>query len=318
MRVLITGITGFAGSHLAEFVLAEGHEVFGVKRVRSPLENLENVLDKVKLVDCELSDQSAVNSLVAEVKPDLIFHLAAQSFVPASWKYPAYTVFNNLGAELTVFEAVRNLQLDCKIHIAGSSEEYGKVYENELPIKEDNPLRPLSPYGVSKVAQDLLAYQYHQSYGMFIVRTRAFNHTGPRRGVVFATSNFARQIAEIEAGLREPVIRVGNLSARRDFTDVRDVVRAYYLALLHGKAGEVYNICSGKAYSIEEMLNLLLEISGCKAEVKVDESRLRPSDVPVLVGDNTKIREHVGWKPTIPFRKTLEDLLNFWRARITS
>lgn len=318
MRVLITGITGFAGSHLAEFLIDEGHQVFGTKRVRSSLENLEKVLNRVHLIDCELTDASATRAVLSEVKPELIFHLAAQSFVPASWKYPAYTLFNNLGSELSILEGVRELGIDARIHIAGSSEEYGYVDEKDLPITEDTPLRPLSPYGVSKVAQDLLGYQYFKSYGMYIVRTRAFNHTGPRRGVVFATSNFAKQIAEIELGLREPVIEVGNLSASRDFTDVRDVVRAYFLALVEGRPGEVYNVCSGKSYTMKEVLELMLSISGCKAEVKVDQARLRPSDVPHLKGDYGKIKAEIGWAPRIPFETTLLDLLNYWRGKLST
>jgi len=189
------------------------------------------------------------------------------------------------------------------------------VYPNELPIKETNPLRPLSPYGVSKVAQDKLSYQYHKSYGLKIVVTRSFNHTGPRRGEVFATSNFAKQIAEIEKG-KEPVMWVGNLDARRDFTDVRDVVRAYWLAVEKGEFGEVYNICSEKARTIQEVLDLLLSMTNKNIEVKQDPSRMRPSDVEVLQGDCSKFKKQTGWKPTIPFETTMEDLLNYWRERV--
>lgn len=316
MKALITGITGFAGSHLAEVLLAEGLEVHGTKRVRSPLDNIETVREQVQLADCELTDAGAVRALLEQVQPQLIFHLAAQSYVLTSWTYPAYTLFNNLGAEISMLEAVRSLQLDASIHLAGSSEEYGKVEPDELPLTEESPLRPLSPYGVSKVAQDLLGYQYFQSYGLKIVRTRAFNHTGPRRGVVFATSNFARQIAEIEAGKREPVIKVGNLSAKRDFSDVRDVVRAYYLVATRGTPGEVYNVCSGRAVTIETMLNMLLAEARVQVEVQVDPERLRPSDVQVLQGDATKIEQELGWKPAIPLQQSLADLLDYWRTRL--
>ncbi|OPX17497.1 GDP-mannose 4,6-dehydratase, partial [candidate division WOR-3 bacterium 4484_100] len=215
-----------------------------------------------------------------------------------------------------LFESVRELKLDPKIHIAGSSEEYGLVYPEETPIKETNPLRPLSPYAVSKVAQDFLGYQYFKSYGLKIVRTRAFNHTGPRRGDVFVTSNFAKQIVEIEKGMRPPVIKVGNLNAVRDFLDVRDVVRAYALALEKGVPGEVYNIASGKGIKIKELLERLIKISGVDLKIETDPSRLRPSDVELLIGSPEKFQMATGWKPEIPFDKTLKDLLDFWRKRV--
>ncbi|OPX23474.1 MAG: GDP-mannose 4,6-dehydratase [Planctomycetales bacterium 4484_113] len=316
MKALITGITGFAGSHLAELLLSEGLEVHGTKRVRSPLDNLEAIRGQVQLLDCELIDTGAVRRLLERVQPQLIFHLAAQSYVLTSWSYPAYTLFNNLGAELSILEAVRSLELDASIHIAGSSEEYGKVEEDELPLTEESPLRPLSPYGVSKVAQDLLGYQYFQSYGLRVVRTRAFNHTGPRRGSVFATSNFALQIAEIEAGKREPVIKVGNLSAKRDFCDVRDVVRAYYLVATRGTPGEVYNVCSGRTITIEEMLKMLLAEARVEVRTEVDPARLRPSDVMVLQGDASKIKRELGWESAIALQQSLKDLLEYWRERV--
>jgi GDP-4-dehydro-6-deoxy-D-mannose reductase len=204
--------------------------------------------------------------------------------------------------------------LDCKIQIACSSEEYGHVEPHEVPIKETNPLRPLSPYAVSKVAQDYLGYQYYKSYGLHVIPTRTFNHTGPRRGENFVTSNFSKQIAEIEKGKKPPVLYVGNLSAKRDFTDVRDVVRAYWLALEKGEPGETYNIASGFCVTIKEMLDLLLSFSQVDIEVKEDPSRLRPSDVGILLGDYDKFHQKTGWKPEIPFEKTMEDLLNYWRA----
>jgi len=316
MKALITGITGFAGSHLAEFLLADGHEVFGTRRVRSPMDNVSAIADKLTLIDCELSDASAVRDALKAAQPDLIFHLAAQSFVPASWVYPGFTLFNNIGAQLNIFEAVRELELDARILVACSSEEYGRAEEKDLPLTEDSPLRPLSPYGVSKVAQDLLAYQYHESYGLKTIRTRAFNHTGPRRGDVFVTSNFARQIAEIELGKRKPVVQVGNLSAQRDFTDVRDVVRAYFLACTQGEPGEVYNICSGKSVTIKEILDILVELAQCDVEVEVDPARMRPSDVQLLKGDASKLADATGWQPTIELRQTLANLLEYWRERL--
>ncbi|MDH5186290.1 MAG: GDP-mannose 4,6-dehydratase [candidate division WOR-3 bacterium] len=317
MRTLITGITGFAGSHVAEYLLSlKNAEVFGIYRWRSRTENIEHIASKIKFFECDSKDAISVREVIKKVKPDRIYHLAAQSYVPMSWVAPAETLSNNIISEVNLFEAVRAEVRDCRIQIAGSSEEYGLVLPNEIPIKETNSLRPLSPYGVSKVAQDLLGYQYFKSYKMNIVRTRAFNHTGPRRGEVFATSNFAKQIAEIEKGKREPVIYVGNLEAVRDFTDVRDVAVAYYLSLEKGEMGEVYNICSGNGHKIKEMLNLLLSLTKHKIEVKPDPKRMRPSDVELLIGDSTKFRQKTGWQPNIPFETTMSDLLNYWRERL--
>jgi GDP-4-dehydro-6-deoxy-D-mannose reductase len=319
MKVLITGITGFVGSHLAEYCLALDPpvEVVGICRWRSRRENIEHLGNAVALHECDLRDASSVKKLLADVQPERIFHLAAQSYVPSSWNAPAETITTNVIGQLNVFEAMRELQLDARIQIAGSSEEYGLVHPHETPITEDNPLRPLSPYAVSKVAQDTLAYQYHQSYGLQTVRTRAFNHTGPRRGEVFVTSNFAKQIAAIEAGLQGPVIHVGDLTPERDFTDVRDVVRAYWLSLEKCTAGEVYNIASGKAYRIRQVLDILRSHSDVEIEIREDPARLRPSDVPLLLGDNTKFREATGWQPEIPFEQTSKDLLDYWRERVS-
>ena len=315
-RVLITGITGFVGSHLAEYLLSKGMEVSGSVRWRSRLENVEPVKDKLNLIECDLKDSFSVKKMIDRTKPDYIFHLCAQSYVQFSWHTPHETFQTNVVSQINLFEGLLELKMSPKIHIAGSSEEYGLVLPNEVPIKEENPLRPLSPYGVSKVTQDLLGYQYFRSYGMKIVRTRAFNHTGPRRGDVFAESNFSKQIAEIEKGKRPPVIYVGNLEAVRDYSDVRDVVVAYWLALEKGLPGEVYNIASGKGYKISEMLDTLLSLSTAKIKIEKDPSRMRPSDVELLVGDATKFRKHTGWALKIPFKKTLEDLLDYWRARV--
>ena len=318
MRVLITGITGMAGSHLAEYLLGlDGIEVHGTYRWRSRMENVEHILDRITLHECELRDPASVHRVLETVKPERIYHLAAQSFVPTSWRAPADTLTNNILGELHVLEGVRALGLHAtRILVAGSSEEYGLVHAHEVPIDENQPLRPLSPYAVSKATQDYLAYQYHRSYGLYTVRTRAFNHTGPRRGEVFATSNFAKQIASIEKGLQEPVIRVGNLDAKRDFSDIRDIARAYYLALERGEPGEVYNIGSGKAYTIREVLDILLGLTSVKVEIRQDPARMRPSDVPILVCDNRKFCRQTGWRPEIPFERTLEDLLNYWRVRL--
>lgn len=318
MRVLITGITGFAGSHLADYILANHRDVkvYGLVRWRSRMENILHIQDKVNLFEADLKDIVSLKKCLEEIKPDRIFHLAAQSFVPTSWLCPAETFAINAIGQINLFEAVLSLKLTPKIHVAGSSEEYGLVNSEEIPMKETNPLRPLSPYAVSKVAQDFLAYQYFKSYGLRTVRTRGFNHTGPRRGEVFVSSNFAKQIAEIEKKKKEPVMYVGNLEAKRDFTDVRDIVRGYWLCLEKGEEGEVYNIGTGKTYSMREILDMLLSLSKIKVKVEVDPQRLRPSDVPVLLSDCTKFRELTGWEPKIPIQKTLEDLLNYWRERV--
>lgn len=320
VRVLITGITGFVGSHLAEFALARGAEVWGPCRWRSRTENIDRLLGVLHLVECDLRDLSSVQHLLDVAQPDYIVHLAAQSFVHASWHTPAETFHTNVLSQVNLLEAMRALPAPVRRFLAiGSSEEYGLVYDDELPVTETNPLRPLSPYAVSKVAQDLMGFQYFHSYGLPIIRTRAFNHEGPRRGDVFVTSNFARQIAEIEAGIRAPVIHVGNLKARRDYTDVRDIVRGYWRLLEAGQSGEVYNLCSGRDWAIQEVLDFLLaqsRVPGIKAEQ--DPTRLRPSDVPVLVGDASRIDRAVGWRPEIPFERTLTDLLDYWRQRVTS
>ncbi|UCH34981.1 MAG: GDP-mannose 4,6-dehydratase [Armatimonadota bacterium] len=313
MRSLITGITGFVGSHLAEYLLAQGADVFGTARWRSSTSNIDHLEGRIELVECDIRDSASVKQVILDVRPDEIYHLAAQSFVPTSWRAPSETLETNIIGQVHILEAMRELDTSPRIQIAGSSEEYGMVYDNELPITETNPLRPLSPYAVSKVGQDLLGYQYFMTYGLPVIRTRAFNHTGPRRGSVFVTSNFAKQIADIEKGRQEPVIRVGNLDARRDFSDVRDIVRGYGLAVREGEPGEVYNLCSGRARTIREVLDTLLSLSTVEVQTEHDPSRMRPSDVPVLEGDYAKLHARTGWEPQIPFDQTARDLLDYWR-----
>ncbi|MDI6721186.1 MAG: GDP-mannose 4,6-dehydratase [Candidatus Aenigmarchaeota archaeon] len=315
MRALITGISGFVGSHLAEHLLSKNYEVYGSIRWRSRLDNIEHIKNKITLIETDIRDAHSVDRLIRDTEPDVIFHLAAQSFVPASWNAPQDTIYTNVIGTVNLLESIRTSKIDPRIHIAGSSEEYGLVLPDEVPIKEANPLRPLSPYGVSKVAEDMLGYQYFKSYSLKIIITRAFNHSGPRRGDVFVESNFAKQIAEIEKGAN-PVIHVGNLNAQRDFSDVRDIIRAYLLSLEKCKFGEVYNICSEKTVKICDMLNILLSKTESDIEVRTDPSRLRPSDVEILLGDCEKFRKQTGWRPEIPFEKTVEDLLNYWRQKV--
>lgn len=316
MRALVTGVTGFVGSYLAELLLDKGLEVYGTIRWRSRTDNIESIKDKIHFIDADIKDAHSMQNVIDESYPDFIFHLAAQSFVLTSWHAPAETLTTNIIGNVNLLEAIRKSGCNPVIHIAGSSEEYGMVYPNEVPIKETNPLRPMSPYGVSKVTQDLLSRQYYMSYGLKVVVTRAFNHTGPRRGEVFVTSNFAKQVAEIEKGVKEPVIYVGSLTAQRDWTDVRDVVRAYYLAVTKCDYGDVYNICSEKIRTVQSVLDMLLGMSDKNITVKQDPARMRPSDVEILHGNYSKFKNKTGWKPEIPFEKTMQDLLDYWRERI--
>lgn len=339
MKVLITGITGFVGSHLAEFLLERGGaEVYGTYRWRSNLDNLytlDNHLnlvephavtieavrsrikpEKINLIEADLIDGTSMMRVVQAVQPDRIFHLAAQSFVPTSWTAPHETIYVNTIGQVNLLEAVRHARLDPLIQIAGSSEEYGLVHEHETPITEDNPLRPLSPYAVSKVAQDKLAIQYFYSYGMRCIVTRGFNHTGPRQSRLFVSADYASQIAEIEKGKREPRLIVGDLTSRRDLTDVRDMVEAYWLVLERGTPGEVYNVGRGEAYTVQHVLDSLLSFSPAKVEVVPHEAKMRPSDVKLLLADASKFYAATDWRPRIPLQKTLEDVLNYWRAKV--
>ncbi len=316
MRILITGITGFVGSHLADYIL-ENHpevEIYGTRRWRSPLSNIEHILDKIQLIDCDLADLPSLISLLRKVDPDKIFHLAAQSYVPFSFIAPIKTLEDNVIGTANLLEAIRLTNYNPLIHICSSSEVYGQPRKCEVPIKETNPFRPVSPYAVSKVAEDMLGYQYYKAYGLKVVRTRMFTHTGPRRGDVFVCSNFAKQIVMIERGLQS-VIRVGNLYSVRTFADVRDTVRAYWL-LTKDMAGEVYNIGGETTMTIASMLRELTKLTNIEVNLEEDKSRLRPIDVTLQIPDCTKFKEATGWETVIPFRKTLSDLLDYWRDRV--
>jgi GDP-4-dehydro-6-deoxy-D-mannose reductase len=326
MNVLITGVAGFVGSHMVEFLAGakpngvhDAPQIFGTDRPLVNMENVRHLRNLFTFLPADITDPRAVDDVIKIAKPNLIFHLAAQSFVPQSWASPFETVQSNVQGEVCLFEAVLRSHLKPRIQIACSSEEYGLVHPEETPIRETNVLRPQSPYAVSKVAQDYLGYQYHVSYGLNIVRTRAFNHTGPRRGERFATSAFARQVARIKLGLQFPYIKVGNLSAERDFTDVRDVVLAYWMALMGGpRAGDVYNICSGTHRTMLSVLDLLIDLADLKEKavtVTFSPDLSRPSDVPLLYGDYTKFNQATGWAPTIPFEQTMKDLLEYWVER---
>lgn len=316
MKALVTGISGFAGSHLAEFLLNKGYEVFGSYFDKSTFSNLEGSIDKIRLFQCDIRNYDPLKRILSEVKPDEIYHLAAITFVPNSLKNPKLTFDTNLYGTMNLYEAVKELKIYPKILFVGSADEYGIVKEEDLPINESCPLRPINPYAVSKVSADFLSYFYRKNYNLNITRVRPFNHTGPRQSPEFVCPNFARQIAEIEKGLRKPIMYVGNLEAKRDFIDVRDMVRAYRLALKKGKAGEVYNISSGRGYIIQDAIDMLLDMAQVKIEVKQDPARMRSSDIPTLVGDNTKFVKLTNWQLQIPFDQTLKEILGYWREKV--
>ncbi len=315
MRALITGISGFVGSHLAEYLLAHTDwQVAGT--VYGKVDNIVHIQDQLKLYPAELSRLEVVRFIVEEAHPDYIFHLAAQ---PISWmsrQDPWFTLENNIRSQLNVLEAVVQLGLSSRVLVVGSGEEYGRVSAEDLPIDEKTPLRPTSQYGVSKVTQDFLGLQYFLSYGIPAIRVRPFNHTGPRQRQGFVASDFASQIAEVEAGHRPPIISVGELTAARDFSDVRDIVRGYYLAITQGEPGEVYNMGSGIACSAGQMLDMLLHLSGTKIKIEQDASRLRPVEVPVMVADSSRLRARTGWDTTIPLEQSLRDVLDYWREQV--
>ncbi|MFC1606550.1 GDP-mannose 4,6-dehydratase [Candidatus Latescibacterota bacterium] len=318
MKVLITGITGMVGSHLAEYIL-ENHptaEVHGIIRWRSPLDNISGITSKISLHYADLRDLHSLVLIFSKVKPDRIFHLAAQSYVTTSFDAPADTLTTNVIGTTNLLDAVRITGIDPLIHICSSSEVYGQVKSDEVPIRESNPFRPASPYAVSKVGEDMVALQYFLSYGIKTIRTRMFTHTGPRRGEVFVASAFAKQIVEIEEGLRENPMMVGNIDSVRTFSDVRDAVRAYWLLLEKCPPGEVYNIGGNRTMTVGEMLDIYKGMARCHIEHEVDPALLRPSDVTLQIPDISKFQDATGWEPEIPFEKTLQDLMDYHREKI--
>lgn len=317
MKALITGISGFAGSHLAEFLLNKGYKVYGTFYDKSTFSNLDGFIDRIILYQCDIRNYDNLKKIIEKVQPDEVYHLAAISFVPNSLKNPKLTFDTNLYGTLNLYQVIIDLKMTPMILFVGSADEYGIVNENDLPIKEECSLRPMNPYSISKASADFLSYAYFKNYHLKIIRVRPFNHIGPRQSPEFVCSSFAKQIAEIEKGIKkELIIQVGNLEAKRDFTDVRDMVRAYWLTIQKGKFGEVYNICSEKTISIKQILDELLSISKKNIKVKQDPKRLRSSDVPILLGNSTKFMKKVDWKPVIPLEKTLKDILDCWLEKI--
>lgn len=316
-RILITGFSGFVGGYLVAACHAHYPKatLFGLSLHAPALPGEQNDIPLVRL-EADLLERKQVQRAIAESQPDLVFHLAAQASVAESWSMPSRTLEINAGGALHLFEALRAERLAPRILVVGSGEQYGLVSPEENPIKEECLPRPTNPYAVSKVAQDLYGYQYFVAYGLPIVRVRPFNHFGPRQTESFVIANFARQIVLIEAGRAEPILPVGNLQARRDFLPVQDTVRAYLALVEHGHPGEAYNVGSGIARSIEEVLVACLELTDAPITTRVDPARLRPSDVPLLVADTTRLRAHTGWQPAVDFKEALKETLDYWRANV--
>lgn len=314
MRVFITGITGPVGSFLADHLLTiPDLEIHAFKRWRSDPRPIEHLIGRVTIHEGDVEDAFSLDTAIAAARPERIFHLAAQSYPSASWNAPVLTMRANVEGTLNLLEAARRHVPQARIHIAGTSAEYGWVRPDEVPIREDRPLRPASPYGVSKVAAELSGLQYHDSFGMHVLVTRSFNHVGPRQGDRCSIQTFCRQMAMIEAGRQPPTLLVGNLEPRRDFTHTRDVARALWLLLERGAPGQVYNLCSGRATRIGDIVQLVVERGRVPVTVQVDPSRLRPSDEPLLLGDNTRLRAATGWEPTITIETIVDELLAYWR-----
>ena len=316
MRVLITGAAGFVGRHLAAHLLAQGtDELWGLVRSERQVERLD---PDVRLVRADLLERGEVVEALGQARPDAIYHLAAQSSVARSLEDPLWTLVNNVGGQVNLLGGVVECGFEPRILVVGSSDEYGLTFQSGNPVSEGQELRPISAYAVSKVTQDVLGHQYFATHGLEIVRVRPFGHTGPGQADTFVAAAFARQIAEIEAGLREPPIRVGYLDGQRDFTDVRHVVRGYRLLVERGVAGEVYNLGSERPRSIQSVLDGLLAQSLARPAVQTDPERMRPTEVPIQYADCSKLRAATGWHPQIPFEQTLADLLGDWRRRVVA
>jgi GDP-4-dehydro-6-deoxy-D-mannose reductase len=315
-KILITGITGFVGKHLASHLLSQKlYEISGIYRSETSISTLDELKDQIQLTQVDLNDADAIDALVQSSKPDVIYHIAAQASPARSFSIPVKTLTNNIVAEFSLLDALKKNDLqDTRVIVISSAEIYGIVTPEDNPVDEETPLRPATPYAVSKIAQDYLSLQYYLAYKLDIVRLRPFNHIGPGQKEGFVVADFAKQIAEIEAGKKDPEISVGNLDAKRDFTDVRDIVKAYEFAMQKGKAGEVYNLGSGRSRKIKDILETLLSLSSKKISVKVDPERFRPIDVPEILGDINKFHDLTGWEPSVPFEKTLQDILDYWRA----
>ena len=311
-RALIIGAAGFVGSYLIDHI--QKHCVWSIVVTKMPQETM--ACPGVDICDLDILAPEAIERLLEEQRPDYIFHLAAQSSVAVSWKNPGLTVDVNVKGSLNVLDAVRKLDYKPRVLLIGSGEEYGHVRENEVAVREDNVLRPGNIYAATKACQNMVGAIYAQAYGMDVMMVRAFNHVGPNQSPIFVVADFCKQTAEIEAGLKEPVIKVGNLSARRDFSDVRDVVRAYVELMEKGKAGETYNVGSGNAVEIRKILDMILSRSKKEIRVEVEPSRMRPVDVPVIEADISKLKACTGWEQKITLEETIQDTLEYWRQKL--
>lgn len=327
MRAFITGLTGMVGSHLADYLLENTDwDIYGLCRWNDDFDNINHIIplinkkERVHLIYGDLNDYASLQEAVSSCKPDYVFHLAAQSYPKTSFSAPLETLQTNIIGTANLLEAIRKTGLDPVIHVCASSEVFGRVKKEDLPINEEVTFHPASPYAISKVGTDLIGRFYGEAYNMKVMTTRMFTHTGPRRGDVFAESTFAKQIAMIEAGLQEPVLKVGNLDSLRTWSDVRDAVNAYYmLVTIDPIPGEYYNIGGSFSCSVRDMLDHLLGLSEVKGiKVEVESERLRPIDADLQVPDTTKFKNHTGWEPEIGFEKTMQDLLDYWRQRISS
>jgi len=307
----VTGAAGFMGDYLAEMLVGKGHEVLAT--YYRPTTDVKNIDRRARIEECDIRDRKRVKGLLSEFKPDRIFHLAAQSYPTVSWEEPWYTIETNVIGTINIFEGIKELGLDCKILNACSSAEYGFVSHEEVPLREEHSLKPLHPYGVSKVAQEMLAYQYFVNFGIKSISLRIFNTTGPRK-VNDVCSDFTKRLVKIERGRNpERKLKVGNLKTKRAITDVRDAVRAFQLALDKATFGETYNLSGERVYEIEEIIDLLKELVNFNFEVEVDSKLLRPTDEPIIYGDSEKFKQDTGWKQEIPLEITLEDMLDHWR-----
>ena len=316
MNVLITGAGGFVGGHLLTHLSQTAdltlHGMLATEAERRPA--LEAQCSHLWIVD--IRDPAAVHAALSEIQPERIYHLAGQAYGPQSFEDPRDTLETNVRGTLNLLEGVRRLNLPARVLVVGSAEVYGVVRADQLPVTEDTPFAPSSPYSVSKVGQDMLALQYNLAHHVFTVRVRPFNHIGPGQNNRFAISNWAMQIAEAEQGKREPVVYVGLLDATRDFTDVRDVVRAYSLAINKGQSGSVYNVCTGQTHSMKVVLDKLVALSKVPIEIRFDKDRVRPTEIPVMVGDYRRLREQTGWEPLISLDQSLRDALDGWRQQV--